>query len=281
MVNSANNEKIDSLTRDLTLMQERYQKLLDAHGHLQMQNSLLEERILSIAEIFSDEKFQLEQELIDAKQEISNFKDTINELTIEKQRYKDDCNLAVSLLHQNPHEFSSTTSEDIQKQLNVKSELIPTSQHLQSPHSIVIPTFPPSFATTLQWLNATNCALSADNHSATIAAMDNLQLAETLFKSNNVHRYPSTQFTCAKCHRTVKCCDISVQTSFADDSSTSRIDAVSHASPNSEHYIDSGWVPFEPHCLHMKVKKYQIGNIRKTHQDIGLRANSIPQMHHV
>ncbi|CAF1327133.1 unnamed protein product [Rotaria magnacalcarata] len=280
-MNSANNEKIDSLTRDLALMRERYQKLLDAHGHLQMQNSSLEERILSIAEIFSNEKFQLEQELIDAKQQISNFKDTINELAIEKQRYKDDCNLAVSLLHQNPHEFSSTISEDIQKQLNVKSELIPTSQHFQSPHSIVVPTFPPSFATTLQWLNATNSALSPGNHSATIAAMDNLQLAETLFKSNNVHRYPSTHFICAKCHQKSKCCDVSVQTSFADDTSTSRIDDVSHTSSNSEPYIDNGWVPFEPHCSHMRVKKYQIGNIIKTHQDIGLRANSIPQMHHV
>ncbi|CAF4276892.1 unnamed protein product, partial [Rotaria sordida] len=71
-----------------------------------------------------NEKNQLEQNLIDAKQEIINLKDTINELEIEKQRYKDDCNLAVRLLHQHPHEFISTQSDFIQKQLQNKNESV-------------------------------------------------------------------------------------------------------------------------------------------------------------
>ena len=48
---------------ELELMRERYLKLVDIHGQLQAQNSLLEERILSIVETYSDEKKELEQSL--------------------------------------------------------------------------------------------------------------------------------------------------------------------------------------------------------------------------
>jgi hypothetical protein len=119
-MNNNHNEQIASLTRELELMRERYLKLLDIHGQIQKENSLLEERILSIVETYSNEKNQLEQDFIDAKQQIIHLQDTVNELEIEKQRYKDDCNLAVRLLHQHPNEFISTTSE----QMNTKNEFV-------------------------------------------------------------------------------------------------------------------------------------------------------------
>jgi len=119
-MNNNHNEQIASLTRELELMRERYLKLLDIHGKIQKENSLLEERILSIVETYSNEKNQLEQDFINAKQQIIHLQDTVNELEIEKQRYKDDCNLAVRLLHQHPNEFLSTTSE----QLKTKNESV-------------------------------------------------------------------------------------------------------------------------------------------------------------
>jgi hypothetical protein len=51
---------------------------------------------------------------------------------------------------------------------------------------------------------------------------DNLHPAELLFKSNTVRRYPSTHFSCSNCHQTIKCCDVSVQTSLDDNGSISR-----------------------------------------------------------
>ncbi len=116
-----NNEQI---TRELELMRERYLKLADIHGQLRKENGLLEERILSIVETYSNEKTQFEQELIDAKQRIIHLQDTVNELEIEKQRYKDDCNLAVRLLHRNPNEFLSTSTELIQEQWKNKNESV-------------------------------------------------------------------------------------------------------------------------------------------------------------
>ncbi|CAF3607078.1 unnamed protein product [Rotaria sp. Silwood1] len=278
-----NNEQIKSLTRDLALMHERYHKLIDVHGQLQTQNSLLEERILSIVEIYSNEKSQLEQELIDAKQEIINLKDTINELEIEKQRYKDDCNLAVRLLHRHPNEFTTTKPDLIQKQLQNKNESTPTTPTASSQHNIVIPTFPPTFVTALPLLNTTNSSSSTITQTTptTTTAVDNLRLAEGLFKSNTVHRYPSTHFICSNCHQTIKCCDVSVQTSFDDHDTISRMRIVSHTASDDEINGDTDWVSYEPHCTHMTVQEYQMGNTKKAFHDTGLPSNSIPQMHHV
>jgi len=109
---------------ELELMRERYLKLADIHGQLQIQNGLLEERILSLVEKYSNEQTQLEKSLNDAKQQIIYLQDTVNELQIEKQRYKDDCNLAVRLLHRYPNEFISTTSGQIQEQLKNRYESV-------------------------------------------------------------------------------------------------------------------------------------------------------------
>jgi hypothetical protein len=103
---------------ELELMRERYLKLVDLHGELQIQNSLLEDRILAIVERNFNEKNQLEQSLSDAKQQITYLQDTVKELQIDKQRYKDDCNLAVRLLHRYPNEFISTTSEQLKNRFD-------------------------------------------------------------------------------------------------------------------------------------------------------------------
>jgi hypothetical protein len=116
-----NNQQI---TQELELMRERYLKLVDIHGQLQIQNSLLEDKILSIVETYSNEKNILEQSLTDAKQQIICLQGTINELQVDKQRYKDDCNLAVRLLHRYPNEFISTTSGEIQEQLKNRYESV-------------------------------------------------------------------------------------------------------------------------------------------------------------
>ena len=119
-----NTTQISLLRNELESMRERYLKLVDAHGQLQIQNSLLEERVLSIIETYSNEKSQLEQLLFNAKQQIIGLQETVNELQSEKQRYKDDCNLAVRLLHRYPNDFISTTSDQIQGQIENRHESV-------------------------------------------------------------------------------------------------------------------------------------------------------------
>lgn len=109
---------------ELELLRDRYLKLVDMHGQLQIQNGLLEERILSIVERSGEETSRLERNLADAKEQIGYLQETVNELQIDKQRYKDDCNLAVRLLHRYPNEFISTTSGQIPEQLRNRYESV-------------------------------------------------------------------------------------------------------------------------------------------------------------
>ncbi|CAF2390746.1 unnamed protein product [Rotaria sp. Silwood2] len=155
------NEQIRSLICELELMRERYGKL------------------------------NLEQDLIDVKQKIIHLQDTIDDVKIENQRYKDDCNLAVRLLQRHPNEFISTTTlEHIQEQSKT--------------NRVIIPTFPPIFVTPLPLHNTT----SSPSPVVTSTITDDFHLAESLFKLNTVHRYPSSHFICSNCHRTIKYCDI-------------------------------------------------------------------------
>jgi hypothetical protein len=110
---------------------------------------------------------------------------------------------------------------------------------------------------------------------------DNLRLAaETLFKSNSVHRFPSTQFICSDCHRTVKCCDVSVQTSL-DENTTSRVRLVSLTSSDDGLNNDAAWLSLDSR---MANQEYQSGNTKQIFYDKEsdkLPSRSIPRMHHV
>ena len=263
------------LARDLELMRERYLKLADVHGQLQVQNSLLEERILSIVETFASEKSQCEQELIDAKQQIEQLQDTVQELESDKQRYKEDCNLAVRLLHRNPNEFMSTT--EVTNQEAAKN----------TQHSMMMPTFPPTFITSLAMMqsNSNVPSVTQSPTSNTLAtANEKLRLAESLFKSTSVHRYPSTNFVCSNCNRTLKCADVSIQTSLDESvsrGSTSRLRVVSLTSSDDGTGGDAGWLSLDPHHAPMTVQEYQLGQTRRPSHDPGFSSFSIPGMHHV
>lgn len=101
------NDGMESLARERDLFRDRYLKLVELHGQLQSQNSLLEERLLTLVEKSSEEKMHLEEQLHQAKERIAHLESIVQELQIEKQRYKEDCQRAVQLLQRNPQEFLS------------------------------------------------------------------------------------------------------------------------------------------------------------------------------
>jgi hypothetical protein len=111
--------------------------------------------------------------------------------------------------------------------------------------------------------------------------------AEALFKSNSVHRSPSNQFLCSNCHRTVKCCDVSVQTCLDDKTNhntTSRLRLVSLASSDDGLSGDGTWLSLDSSHLHMPAQEYQPSNTKQAFQDKGygeVSNSSIPRMHHV
>ncbi|CAF0883940.1 unnamed protein product [Adineta steineri] len=289
MMNTNTNE------REFELLRERYIRLADIHGQLQTQNSLLEEKILTIVELYENEKSQLEQSLGDAKHQITYLQETVNELQIEKQRYKDDCNLAVRLLHRHPNEFISTsTTGQIQEELKNRFESTSTNQPIPAQRSILIPTFPPTFMAQLPSISlpTTTTTSSSSVNTQTIPSMtttnDNLRAAaEALFKSNSVHRSPSQQVTCSNCQRSIKRCDVSVQTSLddkSDDSATSRLRLVSLTSSDDGHSGDGSWLPLDSPHPPLVVQEHPTSFSRPISQHKGYDAisvRSIPRMHHV
>jgi uncharacterized protein (DUF342 family) len=105
---------VQSLTNELNIIRERYAKLLQLHGQLQIQNSQLEERVLSIVDTCTQQRHQLENELIDAKQHVFRLQETVHELELDKQQSKGDCKLAVRCLHRQPEQVLRTAISSIE-----------------------------------------------------------------------------------------------------------------------------------------------------------------------
>ena len=108
-----------------------------------------------------------------------------------------------------------------------------TNQSVQRP--VLLPTFPPTFFAPPTLLTTTN-RLPVENVRRT---------AETLFKSNSVHRFPTNTFVCSHCERLVKQCDVSVQTSLTanqnhHETEPSRLRLVSTSSTD-----DGAWISLD------------------------------------
>lgn len=159
--------------------------------------------------------------------------------------------------------------------------------------SILIPTFPPTFLAPPPLLTATTTTSSSVNTqtiSNATTATDNLRItAETLFKSNSVNRFPSNQFICSDCHRTVKCCDVSVQTSLDSDNTNynagSRLRLVSlTSSDDGLGGGDGAWLSLDSPHPRTTAQEYQTGNTRQVLHDKRyneLPSCTIPGMHYV
>lgn len=100
-----NQDETKKLKFEYEILRERYLRLVDLHGHVQSQCSDLEGRILQLVENHELERKSSEKSLCKAEEQIYYLEETIRQLQIDKQRYKDDCQLAVQLLHRSPDDF--------------------------------------------------------------------------------------------------------------------------------------------------------------------------------
>ena len=98
-------ERTRSISFELQFLRERCSKLLSVHQNLQLENSILEEKVLQFIECSTTNRSQLEEKLVLADEKISELEQKVEKLEQEKRRYRDDCNLAVHLLHCRPNEF--------------------------------------------------------------------------------------------------------------------------------------------------------------------------------
>ncbi|KAH8862056.1 Brain-enriched guanylate kinase-associated protein [Schistosoma japonicum] len=142
-------EKIQVLT-------ERHERLVSSHQRLSKLNHDLEEKLLNIIEKSTTEIQQLTDELESTKSSLRKAQQTLNAITEERDRCKEDCISAVKLLQANPDKFlselprnESPSSDEVQVLTNLSNG--DCSQGTSNPSflntdfffSTFLPTFPP------------------------------------------------------------------------------------------------------------------------------------------
>ena len=135
--------------------------------------------------------------------------------------------------------------------------------------------------------NTSSVTTPSTSSQATTAA-NNLRLtAETLFKSNSVHRSPSTQFLCSNCQQTVRRCDVSVQTSLDDQTnphSASRLRLISLTASDDGQTNDGTWLALDSPHVRLNLQEYPIDETKELLHDDRFNevsSRSTPRMHHV
>ena len=117
-----------------------------------------------------------------------------------------------------------------------------------SQRSILMPTFPPTFVAPPSFLTASPSVSAVPPWTG--SQTENLRLAaEALFKSNSVHRSPSTNYFCSNCRQSVQRCDASIQASLdgtVNRAQASRLRLISMASDDEGLASDGAWLSIDP-----------------------------------
>ncbi|TGZ62122.1 hypothetical protein CRM22_007627 [Opisthorchis felineus] len=98
-------EERGRMTCELEKLRERYDRLLSNHHHLSKINHELEARLLETIDAKNTEKKFLCDELEAAKSKLADCERRLSVVSAERNRYKDDCSVAVNLLQTNPDQF--------------------------------------------------------------------------------------------------------------------------------------------------------------------------------
>ncbi|KAG5451718.1 Tight junction-associated protein 1 [Clonorchis sinensis] len=98
-------EERGRMTCELEKLRERYDRLLSNHHRLSKLNHELEARLLETIDAKNAEKKVLCDELEATKSKLADCERRLSVVSAERNRYKDDCSVAVNLLQTNPDQF--------------------------------------------------------------------------------------------------------------------------------------------------------------------------------
>lgn len=123
-------------------LQEQYDLLLASHHRLIKLNHELEDRLLSTLETVNSETLRLSKELESATNRLRSCEKELSAVTAERDRLKEDCSTAVSLLQANPDHFVPVISKVNNKAYSSSPDTINGRKPL-SLSPAFLPTFPP------------------------------------------------------------------------------------------------------------------------------------------
>ncbi|RNA07603.1 tight junction-associated 1-like [Brachionus plicatilis] len=154
--------QISRLNDENKAFKEKYDRVYDVQRKLEKINSDLEERLLKIVEKYENEQKTLLEDLTIAHSKLVEANLTIEDLEKQKDTYKQDCNLAVSLLQCKPNDFVSHSYKSLPNSIRnrLKSHLshedieklkTDNSNGTQTQTIPKIPIFQPSAAAALMY----------------------------------------------------------------------------------------------------------------------------------
>nr|CAD7438481.1 unnamed protein product [Timema bartmani] len=101
------NGEFAALSEELLTWQEKYSRLYESHKRVQKVNQSLEDKLLRIVDKCETEKTALTRDIASLTQKLADATDKVNQLKDENERYRNDVNLAIQLLHCKPTNFVS------------------------------------------------------------------------------------------------------------------------------------------------------------------------------
>ncbi|CAG2053350.1 unnamed protein product [Timema podura] len=150
------------LTDNSQLTSDGFEKLPDqimlyeSHKRVQKVNQSLEDKLLRIVDKCETEKTALTRDIASLTQKLADATDKVNQLKDENERYRNDVNLAIQLLHCKPTNFVShkydTLPADMQQKVRTyvtnkrrpSDNIIPPNKPEMKMIKVPIPTFPPT-----------------------------------------------------------------------------------------------------------------------------------------
>ncbi|TPP60409.1 NAD-dependent deacetylase sirtuin 4 [Fasciola gigantica] len=130
------------LSTELSKLRERYERLLSNHQHLSKLNHELEAKLLQTIENTTVEKKAMTDEVEAMNTRLAEAELQLSLVKAERDRYKEDCAIAVSLLQANPDKFYPQSFQPLSSTGNGRT--CPGNDYMQ-PSTGHFPTFLPTF----------------------------------------------------------------------------------------------------------------------------------------
>ncbi|XP_067682382.1 tight junction-associated protein 1-like [Haliotis asinina] len=204
------------LREEFARLRDRYDRLLESHKRMQKVNHDLEDKLLKVVNKFEGEKVSLQREVAALTSKLVDGKVTICELEEENERYRNDCNLAVQLLHCRPSNFVAhklnSLPMDLQDRVKkhmTREQILNMENSVKESKLIRVPmqTFPP--CAMVYSVNNTDAESNMGNVSPTETVP--MSLIAKVLTQPEPRRKPQRTYICLKCKRDVVLIDKQVQ----------------------------------------------------------------------
>lgn len=218
------NGELASMKEELSIWQEKYSRLHEAHKRVQRVNQNLEDKLLRIVDKCETEKSAFTKDIATLSHRLADANCTIHRLTQDNEKYRNDVNLAIQLLQCKPSNFVGQKYDSLPSEVQAKVRTyIAQKKHSNdvSPpdvKSITVPisTFPP----TAMVYNVTKPTVDKDEDDLDeskppVDIVSAAIMAKVLEDREKERIYGKHCDTCT-CHRSILMIDAETQTGVPD-----------------------------------------------------------------